>query len=227
MFPVLSILLPGLDGTAELFGSFVAAAQSTRTIRPQPLPCDAPRDYHQLADWVVERLPSVPVALIAESFSGPLAVLVANRCPRVAAVVLCASFIDPPLRPLFMPPAFLFSRPPPLALVRLLLTGGNRELAESVRHAIATVPSNVIAHRVASVLQISVRHELEALSQPLLCLRATRDRLVRARSTEAIRAVKPAAEFSDVEAPHLLLQSNPDSAWSFIEPFLERVERMR
>jgi hypothetical protein len=57
-------------------------------------------------------------------------------------------------------------------------------------------------------------------------LRATRDRLVRARSTEAIRAIKPAAEFADIEAPHLLLQSNPDAAWSFIEPFLERVERM-
>src|SRR5213078_1891330 len=42
----------------------------------------------------------------------------------------------------------------------------------------------------------------------------------RARSTEAIRAIKPAAEFADIEAPHLLLQSNPDAAWSFIEPVL-------
>jgi hypothetical protein len=113
-----------------------------------------------------------------------------------------------------------------LALVRLLLTGGNYALAESVQHAIAAVPSEVIAHRIASVLQVSVRHELEVLSQPLLCLRATRDRLVRGRSTDAIRTVKPSAEFADVEGPHMLLQSNPGAAWSFIEPFLERVERM-
>jgi pimeloyl-ACP methyl ester carboxylesterase len=167
------------------------------------------------------------VALIAESFSGPLALMIAARCPRVAAVVLCASFIESPLTiPFRRPPAFLWNRPPPLALLQLLLTGGSRALAESVQRAIASVPANVIAHRVASVLHVNVRNELESLSRPLLCLRATRDRIVRARSIERIRALKPHAEFADVEGPHLLLQSNPIAAWRLIGPFLKRAENV-
>ena len=221
-----SVLLPGLDGTGRLFEPFIATAPSHVATTCQPLPCDRPRDYRQLADWVAGRLPAGPVALIAESFSGPLALLVADRCPGVTAIILCASFIEPPMRPLVIPPAFLWRRPPPLALVRLLLTGGNRALAESVQRAIATVPPNVIAQRIVNVLQVSVREELEAFSRPLLCLRATRDRLVPPRCTDLIRAVKPDAEFADVEGPHLLLQSNPSSAWSFIEPFLNRAKML-
>ena len=70
--PLVSILLPGLDGTAQLFKPFVAAAPAGLSIRSQPLPCERPRSYRELAEWLVERLPPDPVALIAESFSGPL-----------------------------------------------------------------------------------------------------------------------------------------------------------
>jgi pimeloyl-ACP methyl ester carboxylesterase len=221
--PLVSILLPGLDGTAQLFEPFVAAAPAGFAIRSQPLPCERPRGYHELAEWVLERLPSDPLALIAESFSGPLALLVADRCPRVAAIVLRASFIESPLAiPFPKLPLLFWKRPPPVALLQFLLTGGNRELAQSMRRAIATVPGDVIADRVASALHVRVNKELDAFSRPLLCLRATRDRLVRRRSTEAIRATKPHAEFVDVDGPHLLLQSNPSMAWNSIRPFLER-----
>ena len=207
----------------SLFEPFVDAAPAGLAIRSQPLPFDRPRGYHELADWVVEHLPAEPVALIAESFSGPLALLVADRCPRVAAIVLCASFIESPLAiPFPKLPLFFWKRPPPEALLQFFLTGGNRELALSMQRALATVPGDVIADRVASVLQVRVYKELNTLSRPLLCLRATRDRLVRRRSTEAIRAAKPHAEFVDVDGPHLLLQSNPSMAWNAIGPFLER-----
>jgi pimeloyl-ACP methyl ester carboxylesterase len=213
-----------LDGTAELFERFVAIAPSHVVVRCQPLPSDTPRTYGQLADWIVERLPPERVALIAESFSGPLALLVANRCSRVTGVVLCASFIESPLAiPVPRLPAFLWNRPPPLALLRLLLTGGDRALAESMQRAIASVPGRVIAHRISSVLRVSARDELKAFAGPLLCLRATRDRIVRSNTAAKIRALKPHAELADVDAPHLLLQSNPSAAWAIIEPFLERI----
>jgi pimeloyl-ACP methyl ester carboxylesterase len=153
--------------------------------------------------------------------------MIADRCSRVAAVVLCASFIESPLPVSFVrPPRFLWNRPPSITLLRLLLTGGDRKLADSVRRAIAAVPADVIADRVGSVLKVSVREELEALAAPLLCLRATRDRIVSARCTEKMRAAKPHAEFADVDAPHLLLQSSPAAAWALIEPFLSRAENV-
>ena len=225
MPPVTSILLPGLDGTALLFEPFVVTAPSNVAVTCRPLPCDTPRTYHQLAAWIIERLPPGRMALVAESFSGPLALMIANRCPRVTAVVLCATFIEPPLNisPAWFPP-FLWNQRPPSLLLSLLLTGGDRALARSMQHAIASVPGSVIAHRIATVLQVNAHDELAACARPLLCLRATRDRLVHARSTEKIRVAKPNAEFADVDAPHLLLQSNPRAAWDLIEPFLLRAE---
>lgn len=218
------VLLPGLDGTARLFAPFVASAPTGIDLATQALPCDAPRDYAQLAEWVIARLPSDRVVLVAESFSGPLALVIANRCPRVAAVVLCASFVVPPLTlPASWLPSFVWARPPPAFFVRLLLTGGDRTLAESVRSAVADVPGPVIAHRIATVLRVDVRNEVAALARPLLVLRATRDRIVRVDSSATIRRLEPDAELVDVDAPHLLLQAAPEAAWAVIAPFLARV----
>jgi pimeloyl-ACP methyl ester carboxylesterase len=224
MPPVVSIFLPGLHGTDQLFESFPAAAPSRRAVTCQPLPSDKPRGYAQLADWVAERLPPGRVALIAESYAGPLAVLVADRCPSVVAVVLSASFVESPVRLWIRPPACLWKLPPPRVLLRLLMTAGDRALAESLRRALRSVPSDVIAHRVESILDVDARNELKALSRPLLYLRATRDRLVGARSANLIRTLKPDTELADVDGPHMLLQANPSGAWSVIEPFLQRAE---
>jgi pimeloyl-ACP methyl ester carboxylesterase len=213
-----------LDGTARLFDPFVSLAPAGVVVSCFALPNDAPRNYEQLAAWVIERLPDERVVLVAESFSGPLAVMVANRCPQIAAVVLCASFIVPPVKlSAVWLPSFLWHRPPPAFFIRLLLTGGDRALAESVRRAVADAPGDVIADRVATVLRVDVRDELAALDRPLLCLKATRDRIVRVDSTATIRALKADAELVDIDAPHLLLQSNPRAAWEVIAPFLARV----
>jgi pimeloyl-[acyl-carrier protein] methyl ester esterase len=220
-----SILLPGLDGTATLFQPFVAAAPPGFRVRPLPLPNDRPRSYRDLSDWVLGQLPPEPVALIAESFSGPLALLIADQCPRVTAVVLCASFVEAPLpRLLARLPSFVWNRPPPGALVRFFLTGGDRVLAETVRSALAGVSGDVISQRIAAAASVNVTAELERFTRPLLFLRAERDRILPSRSSARARALKPSAHFADVQAPHLLLQTRPTAAWSHIRPFLENAD---
>jgi pimeloyl-ACP methyl ester carboxylesterase len=218
-----AILLPGLDGTAELFAPFVAAAPVGHTVRPLRLPSDRPRGYRELADHVRAQLPAGPVALIAESFSGPLAVLLADQCRSIVALVLCASYVDPPLPSLVARlPRSVWRRPPPAALLRLCLTGGDRRLAEAVRRAVASVGADVMAGRIAETLRVDVTRELGRLAQPILYLRATRDRMIRARSAERIRALKPSTCIVEIDAPHLLLQTNPTDAWRHIEPFLDQ-----
>ncbi|MET0795685.1 MAG: alpha/beta hydrolase [Polyangiaceae bacterium] len=223
MTPPLSILLPGLDGTGELFERFVAAAAAGFPVQSVPLPSDRPRGYRELADWVRSQLPDEPVVLIAESFSGPIAVLLAEQCPRVVGVVLCASFVLPPLpRVLASLPKFIWSRPPPTALVRALLTGGDRVLAEAVQRAMSRIPAEVLAARITAALRVDVTTQLKELSQAMLCLRATHDRVVPSACAEVIRSLKPSAELVEIHAPHLLLQSCPSEAWTHIAPFLER-----
>ncbi len=223
MNPV-SILLPGLDGTGELFEEFVARAPAGCPVRVLGLPNERALGYEQIAEAILPLLPASPFALIAESFSGPLAVLLANRSAHVRGVVLCATFVQSPVPHFVGRLAGLFrGNPAPLWATRLIMAGGDRELAGALRRSLVSVSPAAIEARIEAVLGVDVRAELARLSQPLLCLRATRDRLVPASATATIRAVKPNAEFADVNAPHLILQANPAAAWQQIAPFLERV----
>lgn len=218
---LLSILLPGLDGTGDLFEPFVAAAPAAFPLRPVRLPRDRPRGYHELARWLEAQLPSEPMALIAESFSGPLALLIADRCPRVTAVVPCASFVKPPLPSVLAHiPRALLGRTPPSAVLRTLLTGGDRALAEGVRCALQQVDGDIVAKRISEALTVDVSDELRRYPRPILCLRAKQDRIVSARSAEYIRVSRPTAEFVELDGPHLLLQANPAGVWTHAGPSL-------
>jgi pimeloyl-ACP methyl ester carboxylesterase len=221
--PVLA-LLPGLDGTCELFAAFEASAPRQFSIQTIPLPREQALSYRELADWAHARLPAGPVVLIAESFSGPLAILLAERCPNVVSIVLSTTFVKSPLpRPFFPIPEFAWRHPPPSLLVRAFLTGGDRDLAKRVRAVLTNVPPRTLAGRVAAVLDVDVTAELTRLSQPILCLRALEDRIVSARSTAYISACKPSAHVTSLHGPHLLLQRFPRDAWRSITPFIERV----
>jgi pimeloyl-[acyl-carrier protein] methyl ester esterase len=142
--------------------------------------------------------------------------------------VLSTSFIEPPLSwPLSifprLLPARIWSRPPPEFLLRSVLTGGDAALAAALRRAMLGLSGKIVAERVASVLQVNVTAEFQRLACPVLCLQASRDRLVGARTTARMRALKPDAEFAQIDAPHLLLQACPQEAWSHLSPFLDRV----
>ncbi len=188
-----------------------------------PLPSDRPRSYQELADMLMAQLPTDRFALVAESFSGPLAILLANRCPRVFAVVLCASFVQSPVPEMFARvPSLLWRAPLPVPAIRLLMTGGDRVLAHAVRRVVLSVNREILVSRISAVLRADVRCELERMSHPLLWIEATRDRLVRGTRAGVIRSLKPSAEFVKVDGPHLLLQANPAGTWSQIEPFLRR-----
>lgn len=219
----MSILLPGLDGTGTLFERFVAAAPSGLSVGVQPLPSDQPRSYPDLVDALLPVLPAEPFALVAESFSGPLAVLLANRCSRVWAVVLCASFVRSRLpQVLARAPDIILRRPPPRLLVQMVMTGGDHGLACAVRDAVRPLDTAVLRARIAAAVTADVTPELERLRQPLLYLRAERDRLISARCAADVRAAQPSAEIASVDGPHLILQARPRESWSLIAPFLEQ-----
>lgn len=221
--PVL-VLLPGLDGTCELFDAFEASAPRQFSIQTLPLPREQALSYRELADWAHARLPAGPVVLIAESFSGPLAILLAERCPNVVSIVLSTTFVKSPIpRPFFPIPEFAWGYPPPSLLVRAFLTGGDRDLAKRVRAVLTNVPPRTLAGRVTAVLDVDVTTELTRLSQPTLYLRALEDRIVSARSAAYISECKPSARVASLHGPHLLLQRSPRDAWRNITRFIEQV----
>jgi pimeloyl-ACP methyl ester carboxylesterase len=212
------VLLPGLNGNAALASELAAARPEHVTLTVLELPIDRPRTYAELAEWVVPRLPAGPVTLLAESFSGPLGVLVAAAAPSVVALILCATFVTPAAPTLLANvPRALLGRIPPRAIVRALLTGGDAELADRVRSALTHVPSAVIASRVGETLRADVRDALRAYAGPLLYLQASHDRLVLSHHAHTIATLAPRTKLVTLDAPHLLLQKRPTEAWQHME----------
>jgi pimeloyl-[acyl-carrier protein] methyl ester esterase len=94
------VLLPGFDGSGRLFAPLLAQRDLPFDPRVVALPADLPRGYDELLAWMEPRLPAEPFVLLAESFSGPLAIRFAARHPeRVAHLVLAATFLRSPLVP--------------------------------------------------------------------------------------------------------------------------------
>src|SRR5438552_16171249 len=95
------VLLPGLDGTGRLFDPLLEILPADFTASVVSWPTDQSLSFNQLESFVREALPAdKPFAIVAESFSGPLAVMIAASSPHnLRALILSASFISNPLPP--------------------------------------------------------------------------------------------------------------------------------
>jgi pimeloyl-[acyl-carrier protein] methyl ester esterase len=209
------VLTPGLDGTGLLFNRFVVALPSN--IRTHII--DYPRaaaslDEHAAA--VAARLPSDRVTLLAESFSGIVALhLLSNREVSVEKIIFVASFGSAP-QPYLK--AFAFLLPTMLRLIPLIPMAAWRYLCLSaktpasdiawVKGAIAQVPPNVLAHRLKLVASAKIR-DGERIDVPAYYIQAEGDRLVPHTAAEQLRQVFPHFTLLHVPGPHFLLQSSP------------------
>ena len=101
------VLLPGMDGTGELFSPLLKELGPDIQTVVVRYP-DLPLDYAAHEAFARARLPSTgPFVVLGESFSGPIAISLAASSPDgMCGYVLCASFVRSPrkilnaLRPL-------------------------------------------------------------------------------------------------------------------------------
>lgn len=228
------LVLPGLDGGGEWLDDFLAAMAPRFDARALAYPHDPALGYDALVEWAWPQLPAhEPFALIAESFSGPVAIrLAARRPPQLKALVLCASFARaprPPWSPLGLAalPAWLLRAAPlrqaPLPLVERAVLGrwSNPQRRERLRATLAALDPAVLRTRLGEVARVDARAALAEIAVPMLYLRATADRLVSAGSCEEIRRARPQAECIALEGPHFLLQARAAEAAAQIGRWLE------
>jgi pimeloyl-ACP methyl ester carboxylesterase len=217
------VLLPGMDGTGELFAPFVAAAPPAFTTQVVAFPPDEALGYAELADRVRPSLPQeAPWMLLGESFSGPLALqLAAEEPPGLVGVVLCATFLRAPpgARFLSVMGSVAGRVEPPEAVVGAALTGGDRALAADVLRAMSSTTAEVRQRRFLAIAEVDAADALRSLSVPVLALVATEDRVVGRRALRRIRDARPDTVVAKLPGPHLVLQSRPDDAWAAIARF--------
>ena len=223
------VLLPGLDGTGDLFGPLRAALPPDVNVRAISYP-DAPLSYDDLCTFVRAQVADLQsFVVLGESFSGPIAVTLAAQGERgVVGCILCASFLSSPnallvaFQPLlrFIP---LQQIPTPLAAPLLFGARSTPALRRAFGAALAKVSRRTLVARLNAVRSIDVTLLAKRINVPVLYLRATRDRLVSARAAKHLVDTIPGAQTHDVDGPHFLLQSVPKECAHFIAAFLRRV----
>lgn len=220
------IFLPGLDGSGAFFEPFLKVLPEGVEPEPIAFPAEEKWGYDELFEWLRGKLPKQePFLIVAESFSGPLAVRLAAAEPTgMVGAVVCASFVRHPwprfLRHLPVETLFRLRFPP--GFVRLILAekGISAKLMDLFYRVIVYSPPAVIAHRARAALQVDETEALRRCRLPLLFLSATRDRLIQSRSTALVRRVRPDLPVVPVDAPHFLLQLRPEECLPAIEEFL-------
>jgi pimeloyl-[acyl-carrier protein] methyl ester esterase len=212
------IALPGMDGTGELLDEFARITLSRFDLHVIPLGHGA--TYEELVALIDPQLPQTPFVLIAESFSGPLAVTLAStRC--VSRLVLVNSFLVRPRWKLFrmLPFAAIFSMETPRWFVRTFVLNGARsaELVEQARRVFRTVRPQILARRMRTLLSMD---EVFSTDVPTLYLRGNADRLVPDSVVRKTLERLPSHTIVTLDAPHLLLQCRAQEAWNEIDRFV-------
>ncbi len=162
--------------------------------------------------------------LIAESFSGPVALRLRNDA-RVAAIVLVASFVrrpNPALACLPLLPLGLARRiASRRGLLRMFCLGGDApdDRLDALADRVRALPTTILRARLALLRDLDEHSCLRDARMPALHLRARRDRLVRSAISDGGLAGDQFRE-AVIDGPHFLLQARPEACWSMIEDWL-------
>lgn len=225
------LLLPGMDGTGLLFEPLLKALPDWLQPRVVAYPADEPLGYEGLLPSVRDACPpAAEFVVLAESFSGPLALmLAASEPPGLRGIILCASFIRCPLRTPFRWIAAaarpIHFRLAPTWPARWALFGGHETdfLHRLFATATVTVSPAAMAARARAVASVDVTEELRMCRVPLLYLAAQQDRVVAPSCLSTIRREKPDIQVVELPGPHLLLQTLPVEAAYEVGQFIKRI----
>jgi pimeloyl-[acyl-carrier protein] methyl ester esterase len=206
------LLLPGFDGTGELFAPLLPALDQHDVTIARYHDEKSFDDYVDTASALLHEDDNV---LIAESFSGPIALALMARFPnRIRCAALCVTFVVAPHRALtrlarLMPASLFDAHPGQRMILRhfCLDQKCSPALEDKALSAICSVKGSTIKQRFNVLADIDMRRVASTIATPILILRATRDRVMnRVRYQQLIDAL-PHATVQDVDGPHLLLQT--------------------
>ena len=216
-------LLPGLDGTGELFYPILPFLEDAFTVHVVHY-----SDEVSLSDYVDsarEQIPDdEPISLVGESFSGPIAIsLLADGDIQCNASVLCATFCRSPLPKLTnvtrLFPEFLFSTNPLTYMCQdlfVLGAGAGTELRQATRRTLSKVNPVTYRNRVKLINDVDVSQQLACIDTPLLYLQATRDLVVYEDSFDEISNLAKDIVCKRIEGSHMILQTQPEICAKFI-----------
>jgi pimeloyl-ACP methyl ester carboxylesterase len=215
-----------MDGTGHLFEAFLKLVPAGNQTQIVAYPARAYLSYEELEALVARELPvSGEYIIVAEPFSGPIALRLASRASGdLQAVVLVSSFAYRPLGWIgsffaCLPLKLIFRLPLTDFILRTLLLGGSvsRYELSRVRQVICQVRPQVLAGRLKEALTSEYgKHKVNAAIR-VVAIFAEYDRVLGRRARQSVAEVCPTSEVAIVPAPHLALQVAPTAVLSALQ----------
>lgn len=225
-----AIILPGLDGTSGLRQAFEAKLDAPGKCIAYP--ADQKLSYQALAHFVDSQLPvDEDYVLIAESFSGPVAVRIAAKAPkRLKGIVFVASFVKKPLPVPEQANALLdqisLHSDLLLRLGRPITFGkwGSSKLDTELSRAIRTVPEDNLRFRLSQVLGVDYAQKFESLKLPMMYLRPKQDRIIWNAVCKEMADLNNRLSIQEVDGPHFILHAQPEVAAEQVFDFIQNLK---
>jgi len=215
--------MPGLDGTGKLFSPIIPLLEQHFELTIVTYPdLDSFSDY---IDCAQRQLPERPgFSLLAESFSGPVAMALMARLPdQIGASVLAATFVRSPLAALTRManyiPEQVFSIGALSEFVLDVYDTEDEDFSETQPlplNITEQLDGGLLKHRIAVLSRIDISAMLPDIEVPVLYLYALRDRIATEVDAQMIEEYLPDVNRVDIDAPHLLLQTRPQQCAELI-----------
>jgi pimeloyl-ACP methyl ester carboxylesterase len=225
------VLLPGLDGTGQLFADFLAALPDTFTTTIVKYPTEKFLSNAELLPFVSAAVSKAgPFVLLAESFSTPIALrYAAANPPNLAGLVICAGFVFKPIAgwscivKCIAKPWFFRMRPP-RRILEYFLVGPSAppKLIQTLRQVLQIVNPGVLSRRVCEALDCDARSDLTRTTVPIMYVQATHDRLLAKSCSSEILRIKPDVISEVIHGPHLILQREPRRVANLVAAFVQQ-----
>lgn len=224
------ILLPGLDGTGKLFDPFIKQFPDPTRVTVISYPMDKYILFAQLVDYIVPLLPADrPLAILGESYSGPVALSLAARNDiDIRKVILVATFAKYPASFLktisrLLPLSLLSRLPIPDFVMKHYCFGNatDKTLYTMLRDSVTANKPKVLARRAHDGTSVDVTSSLAGIKVPCLYIAASDDKLVPAAAIDHLRRHLPDLSVATIQGAHFILQVQPRACFEAVNNFLK------
>lgn len=208
------VLLPGMDGTGELFNPLLEHLNNDAMVLR--LPASGDQSYDKIAASLQPRLPNQQYILLAESFSsGLVRHLIERKDDHLLGVVFVSGFVSAPNKFLLrlaksMPLHALINLPGFSTICKRFLLGqeASDESILAFKNVIKSVPQNVLQERLSTMLNMPTDLSFKS-NIPCVCIVPTEDKLVQSGKSKELVNTYQRAAISPISGPHFILQANP------------------
>ena len=228
---MIAILLPGLHGSDELFDTLIEQLSGCCTCRAIDYQKDRLLSYDELAELVITHLPeNEDFIIIAESFGGPIAYLIAKNAPQnLKFVVYAASFIDNPNKLLLkfrflLPFLFKLSARLPDKILNMALLGGMGSQAHvhKLKALLLGFPVALFRYRLNALSRLSM--PMDKTDVKAIYIRPRSDYLVTDSGYLSVAKRHKTVHRIETDGTHFLFQSNPLACAKIIKAELAKLK---